>query len=63
MRSVSIMPIVDGQRAPDYLHMRDVSDELPDHEVGEAIGDCLRNLQTGGVFVGDNQVELSVKLF
>lgn len=63
MKTVSIMPMVNGRKRPDLHHMREAGDDLPDAEVGEIIGDCLRGMLAEGIQAGAEQITLEVKIF
>lgn len=58
---ISIMPTIDGRRRPDLHRCPTVSDDLPDEQVGEIMGDFLRNLGDHGIQVGPNMVELNIR--
>jgi hypothetical protein len=48
---ISIMPTVNGRRRNDFHHVVEASNDLPDDALGEAVGDCLRNLQQDNIAV------------
>lgn len=61
--TLSILPIISGQRRYEMVAVPTVGSDMPDAEVGEVIGDFLRSLQDIDVHVGQDDLRLEIRIY
>lgn len=61
--TISIMPTINGIRRPDLYATPTVKLDMPDEEVGEVMGDFFRTMQSKGVDMQGDLIELQLRIY